>query len=313
MTSTTIVPFAEEHVAGAAALLAERATRQRAAEPLLSLDDARTALEALVGAKDVSGNVAVRGDAVAAFALARLDDHPLFGANAWIGSAGYATSDPELLRDVYAAAAGEWFRDGYRRHYVNVPALPDELDPWYRLGFQHMHVQTALRETRAEPAAPNGFSIREARLEDLDDMVRTDLLIFEQQRGSPSFGLVDIDADVEERRADWAEALADERFRHFVAERDGRIVGHSGLGPADPEFAIPADAIDLASTAVEPSQRGMGVGVALTLHAFGWAAAHGYPVIQTSWRMTNLLASRFWVARGFRPVYHRLHRVLGLG
>lgn len=162
MTSTTIVPFAEEHVAGAAALLAERATRQRAAEPLLSLDDARTALGALAGAKDVSGNVAVRRDAVAAFALARLDDHPLFGANAWIGSAGYATSDPELLRDVYAAAAGEWFRDGYRRHYVNVPALPDELGPWYRLGFQHMHVQTALRETRAEPRRTASPSERHA-------------------------------------------------------------------------------------------------------------------------------------------------------
>jgi GNAT superfamily N-acetyltransferase len=198
-------------------------------------------------------------------------------------------------------------------HYVNVPALPAELDPLYRLGFHHMHVQTALRETQAEAPQPNGFSIREGRADDLEDTVRIDLLIFEHQRMSPSFGLVDIDADLEERRGDWAEALADERFRNFVAERDGRIVGHIGLGPADPEFAIPADAIDLASIAVEPSERGTGVGVALTLHAFGWAAAHDHPVIQTAWRMTNLLASRFWIARGFRPVYHRLHRALGVG
>ena len=313
MTSTAIVPFAEVHVAGAATLLAERATRQRAAEPLLAVEDARAAIEALARDEFVSGSAAVRGDLVEAFVLARLEDHPLYGRNAWIGSAGYATSDAELLRDVYASVADGWFGTGHRRHYVNVPAMPDELDPWYRLGFHHMHVQVALRETRAEPPQPSGFSIREGRVDDLEDLVRIDLLIFEHQQTTPSFGLVDIDADLEERHASWAEVLADDRFQFFVAERNGRIVGHTGVGPADAEFALPADLVDLDSTAVEPRQRGMGIGVALTLHAFGWAAAHGHPVIQTAWRITNLLASRFWIARGFRPAYHRLHRALGVG
>jgi hypothetical protein len=53
--------------------------------------------------------------------------------------------------------------------------------------------------------------------------------------------------------------------------------------------------------------------VALVAHAFAWAAGHGYPVIRTDWRVTNLLASRFWPARGFRPVYLRLHRAVGIG
>jgi len=32
----------------------------------------------------------------------------------------------------------------------------------------------------------------------------------------------------------------------------------------------------------------------------------------TNWRVTNLLASRFWPARGFRPSYVRLHRAPGV-
>jgi GNAT superfamily N-acetyltransferase len=56
-----------------------------------------------------------------------------------------------------------------------------------------------------------------------------------------------------------------------------------------------------------------GIGVALVAHAFAWAADHDYPVIRTDWRVTNLLASRFWPARGFRPVYLRLHRAVGIG
>ena len=35
-------------------------------------------------------------------------------------------------------------------------------------------------------------------------------------------------------------------------------------------------------------------------------------VVVTDWRETNLLASRFWPARGFRPSYVRLHRAPGV-
>ena len=30
----------------------------------------------------------------------------------------------------------------------------------------------------------------------------------------------------------------------------------------------------------------------------------------TDWRATNLLSSRFWTARGFRPTFLRLHRLI---
>ena len=38
------------------------------------------------------------------------------------------------------------------------------------------------------------------------------------------------------------------------------------------------------------------------------AYEHGYETMITDWRMTNLLASRFWPRRGFRETFLRLYR-----
>ena len=69
-----------------------------------------------------------------------------------------------------------------------------------------------------------------------------------------------------------------------------------------------ATSIDLANALTEPGARGSGAGVALTEHALGWAHEHGYTTMITDWRMTNLLASRFWPRRGFRETFLRLYR-----
>jgi GNAT superfamily N-acetyltransferase len=313
MPPNAIRPFTVEHVEDASELLADRLARQRAAEPLLALDDPAAALRGLLE-RGHEGAVAVRDGGVEAFVLAEFEDDEDFGRNAWIDAAGSATRDPEVLRDVYGFLAERWVEDGYRRHYAVVPVLPENLEPWYRLGFHQMHVAAGIVETRSElPELPDGVSIREAGIEDLDDIVRIDVLIFEHQRTAPSYGLMDMEADMEDRRLGWAELLKEEGRRHFVAEMAGRIVGHTGLSIPGQQFGIPAGSIELESTAVEPDLRVRGIGVALVAHAFAWAHDHGYPVIRTDWRVTSLLASRFWPARGFRPVYLRLHRAIGIG
>ena len=71
---------------------------------------------------------------------------------------------------------------------------------------------------------------------------------------------------------------------------------------------MPVDGIDLAGASTEPALRGSGIGLALTHHAIAWAHEHGYPTMTTDWRMTNLLASRFWPRRGFRETFLRLYR-----
>jgi GNAT superfamily N-acetyltransferase len=97
---------------------------------------------------------------------------------------------------------------------------------------------------------------------------------------------------------------------HFVAELDGRAVGHILLYKRPHDLRVPKDSIDLAAASTFPEARGSGAGLALTEHVLHWAHEHGYPTMTTDWRMTNLLASRFWPKRGFRRTFIRLYRAL---
>jgi GNAT superfamily N-acetyltransferase len=90
------------------------------------------------------------------------------------------------------------------------------------------------------------------------------------------------------------------------ASRDGEAVGYLVARPAD--LRAPADSIDLANAATFPELRGTGVGRALTAHVIRWAHDNGYQTLTTDWRLTNLLASRFWPKRGFRVSFLRLYR-----
>jgi GNAT superfamily N-acetyltransferase len=138
-------------------------------------------------------------------------------------------------------------------------------------------------------------------------------LIMELQARSPSY--LPIPISEEEERADWAETFADPGVAYFVAERAGRVVGHSLLYPPDPDVGIDAGSVYLASTGTIVQVRGTGVGLALTAHVLAWAreAQAGNRTVVTNWRVTNLLASRFWPARGFRPTFVRLYRAIGEG
>ena len=112
--------------------------------------------------------------------------------------------------------------------------------------------------------------------------------------------------DDDTHRQDWVETLAADDVSYFVAERDGAPVAHLTLYPDPHDDA----ALHIASTAVLPEARGDGIGVALTTHALAFAAEHGHPRVWTNWRVTNLGASRFWPARGFRLARLRLVRRL---
>ncbi|HET7236420.1 MAG TPA: GNAT family N-acetyltransferase [Actinomycetota bacterium] len=310
MAPLEVVPFGEEHLDAAGRLLAERQARHRAAEPLLADEDPRAAVEAAWREPGAVGVVALRSGGPEAYLIAVLEGaDPVFGNPAWVSRQGHAASDPEILRDLYAAAAEPWLEAGADRHYVLVPALERDLDTWYRLGFGHMHVE-GIRESGADPRPlPGGVTIRRGDLDDLEDAIAIDRLIYSVQERSPSF---QGSPDPERWRSAWIETLEDPEVAYFVAETRGRIVGHTTMHPR-PEFGTPSDSVYLASTVTSEEVRGTGVGVALAEHALRWARENGYGSVNTGWRMTNLLASRFWPARGFRPFFHRLHRAIGLG
>jgi ribosomal protein S18 acetylase RimI-like enzyme len=252
-----------------------------------------------------SGSAALDGGQVVGYLIGRRREDS-FGTSLWSFVAGHASRDPELTRDLYAAASGRWVADGLTKQFVFVPALHDLIDPWFRLSFG-ASAALAARETSAERLPVPGVAIRDGTEDDLEAAAALEREMWRHMQGEPSFSTIDLESEeafVDEWRGTWD----DPAHEHFVAELDGRIVGHILLYRRPPDLRVPRDSIDLASAATDPAVRGSGVGVALTSHVLAWAHENGIPTMITDWRMTNLLASRFWPRRGFRTTFLRLYR-----
>lgn len=283
----------------AARLLSERFARQRLAEPLLpEIDDFTTHLPD-------DGVVATRGGEAVAYLGGALDEDTQIAR--WL-FAGHAAREPEALRDLFAAQAGAF---AVSRFMVTVPATdPGLVDAWFRLAFGCQAVW-AVREIEPVDPVDFGGTIRLSTPDDLEAIVDFDEILFAYQAGTPSFSGFSVPPR-DELRADSSDLWDDpEKFIPFVAERDGRIVGLLVLyrRPVG-DLRVPENNIDLVFAATRADVRGAGAGRALTAHAFGWAHDHGFRSMTVDWRSVNLLSSRFWPRRGFRPQYLRLYRAV---
>jgi ribosomal protein S18 acetylase RimI-like enzyme len=305
---TEIVPFTDEHVDGAAALLAERHARHRAAEPLLpDVTDFRAQIEHEWGADGASGAAAVADGEVVGYLIGR-GEESWAGRHLWMRLASHSVREPgEIVRDLYAAAAKRWVDEGWTRQFVFVPPFSDLVEPWFRLSFG-LSAALAARETAPEAVPDMGLTIRPSTPADLHDGARLDRMLRLHLNESPSFSTLDVESEdwfVDDWRTLWDE----DEYTHFVADQGGEIVGHIVLyRRPEGDLRVPPDSIDLANALTEPGVRGSGVGVALTNHVLAWAHEHDYRTMITDWRMTNLEASRFWPRRGFRETFLRLYR-----
>jgi GNAT superfamily N-acetyltransferase len=300
-------------VEAAAGLLTERHERHRAEEPLLApVEDARGKVAAAWGEDGTSGTVAVVDGEVAGYLVGSVRENEWWGRHAWAGLAGHAAREAELIRDLYRSAAERWVEEGARLHVALVPAVPELAQPWFRLAFAHMQAH-GIRESWAEQRAlPRGVAVREGTIDDLRETPELVTEIWVHHTLAPTFTGLTV-PPVEEFLADWEETLELPNTTYFVAELDGRVVGHLLLEREEPDLARPAGSVYLAVAATVPEARGRGVGVALTEHALGWAREAGCSTVHTDWRVANLESSRFWPARGFRETFYRLARRVEIG
>ena len=205
MTRPEIVPFTEEHLDGAATLLAERHARHRAAEPLLP-DAVDFREQVSRECEDGSGVVAVADGAVIGYVLGRRREDQI-GPHVWSDIAGHAVREAELVRDLYGAAAARWVEAGLTRHFVSVPALPEFVDPWFRLSFG-ASAALAMRETAPAPASESDVVIRDGEPADVEAAARLELAIVESMLPSPSFSYREpqpLELEVEEWGVVWEE------------------------------------------------------------------------------------------------------------
>ncbi len=310
--------FTEAHLDDAAELLAERHRAQRTVEPLLdaayeNATACRVEVERLFAIDDASGAVAHRDGRLVAYLLGTPRPAPSpWGPNVWVEAAGHAATDPEAVRDLYAACAGGWVERGLVAHYALVPATePALVDAWFRLSFgaQHAHALRAPALGSASDAR-----VRPATDADIDELAALDPLLELHQQNAPVFSTV-APQEHAQSLTEWAESFADAESAAFVAELDGRIVGCSYGCPverstAHSTLARPPRAGMLAWAVVVPEARGLGLGRALGDAVLDWSARRGDVAVVTDWRVTNLISSRTWPALGFRPTFTRVHRLI---
>jgi GNAT superfamily N-acetyltransferase len=254
----------------------------------------------------VEGGAEARRDGeVVGRLVGELREEELRGRHAWAALGDHFAAEPELYRDLYTVAGDGWLEQGASSHYAVVPAEDDVLRAWLGVAFaiEQVHAERELADV-AEPVKPGGFSIRLGGLDDLDAAARLAPIITEHQIEAPVWSGLKRPSD-ERFRESWREALADPAATWFLAERDdGEPLGGLLLW-ADEGEPI---SLDVASTF--PEARGLGVGVALTEHAFWWARERGHERMKADWRIANLLASRFWPKRGFEPTAYRMVRAV---
>ena len=282
----------------AARLLRERFARQREAEPLLP------EIEGFTSHLPSEGVVATRGGAAVAYLGGEVEDDTV-----WMRFGACAASEAEAVRDLFAELSGRW---GVSRFQVAVPASEAELiDAFFRLAFGCQAVW-AVRETDAYTAVQLQHTyVRPSTPDDLAAIAGFDQALWTHQTKEPSFSGLSVPT-ADEFREEWSNLWDEDEYPwHVVAERDGRVVGHAllCLRPTG-DLRVPQDNIDLAHVVTAEEARGSGVGLLLTTSAVAWANEQGYRSMTTDWRMVNLLSSRFWPRRGFRPQYLRLYRAV---
>jgi ribosomal protein S18 acetylase RimI-like enzyme len=319
MSRLQIVSFSDEHLDEAGRLLAARHADHRRSEPLLParFEEPANASEE-VGAAWVrpgaSGAAATRDGRLVGYLIGAPREDEIWGANVWVEAAGQAADEAELVRDLYAVAAEAWFEEGRTRHYALVPATDvDLVDAWFRVGFgqQQAHAVREVPEGLA-PVLPAGFEIRRPREEDIDALIAVDLALPAHQRSSPVFSERPLPRE-DEIRSEWHETLGAGDETVLIGLQEGRPVAcwsfaAAGMSMHYHGLMEPDRAAYLAFASTLPHSRGSGIGVALTEAVLARATEDGYAAMVTDWRVTNLLASRFWPRRGFRPAFLRLYR-----
>lgn len=320
---TDIRPFDPGDLDGAGTLLADRHRRHRLIEPLLDPAyerpaAARAEIEKLLAGELASGWVALRDDKLVGYIVGIAKDARSWGPNVWVEPAGHAAIDGVVVRQLYATAAAAWVADGRKNHHVLVPASDDGLvDAWFTLDFGQQH----LHAVRENPPASFGvvprseLVIRPPTRDDIPALAELELVLPRHSPLSPLFSPVPIqpvDEIIGEIEADFGGP----DFTWFVAEHDGKVVGEA-VGCAITKSSTnvglmrPAGASFLGYAAVFPEARGLGAGRALGEAYLAWSRDAGFASAMTDWRSTNLEADRTWRAIGFRPVFRRLHRLIG--
>ena len=319
-----IVPLSEKHLAPAAELLAERQRQNRVTSPELPARfekpaAAEAAIRAALAREHAAGFAALDGDRLVAYLIGDMVIDVLWGRSGWIRSAACAY-DPghgvEPVRDLYTALGERWLQFGVFYHVALMPVADSALiGAWFSLSFgvEQVHaLQDLAGLSRRQVVIPPGVELRRAGPDDGPHLASMSEVIWSTQIKAPVWAVM-MPEYVASRANAWSELAGDDEATVWLAMRGDEPLALQAYWPAEPEgdsLMSPEACINLSVAATRPEARGLGLGVALHEQIMDEARAAGYRYAETDWRSANLLSSRFWPRRGYRPVFYRLVRRL---
>lgn len=227
----------------------------------------------------------------------------------------YITRTLHLL---YTAAAEAMTKAGYRVHRASVFAAERELlDLWAELGFGRVsaHAAAKMAELPQSTPAVDGLSFRRGTQADAG-LIRG---LFKRQCEwhvrSPVFQPAP-PAAIPTVYAKFEEELDNPHYAHFIAELDGETVGIcDGHWKEEKEPLVASIGRSpwayLRNAFVAPELHGRGIGRAVCLKFYEWLRAECHaPHLHLDYFTANPAGGCFWPAQGFRPLLHRLQRVI---
>ena len=226
---------------------------------------------------------------------------------AWTGPDGVSFDTEHELSVLVERASAAWLAADASRHYVWVLAEESRLDSWRTLGYAALSVRGVMRLADREPRpVPEGFTLRDATLEDMDRILDLDEIIDVAQGDTVGLGAKDRD----ETRKEITSLLDDPEVRHFVIESAHDVVAQAIT------FLLPSrrgsfeHTLYLSEVAVDPTVQGRGVASAMIDAILERAQGDGFRYAEAQWRVTNPQADSFWRGYGLVPTYVQLERTL---
>lgn len=319
-----IVPFQDEFLPAAGKLLAQRHLRDRVMSPELperfeESGAAEEAIRAALARKHGAGFAALEAGRLVAYLIGDMVIDNIWGRSGWVRPAGCAY-DPdagvENVRDLYAALGAYWVGYGIFFHFALIPVSdPALIGAWFALSFgvEQIHALQDLEGFgRVQVTVPPGISLRRAGPDDRQHLAEMSDVIWRTQVKAPVWGVM-MPETVVENEEGWAELVDDDEVAVWLAVRDEEPLAVQGYWPAeadDDNLMVPDSCAHMSVAGTRLEARGQGLSKLLSEHILNEARAASYRCCETDWRSTNLLASRFWPRRGYRPVFYRLVRRL---
>lgn len=311
-----ILPFTATHLDAAAELLARRHEGLMRREPRLprkyaTAMETTALIEALLPRSD--GVIAVEDGRVAGYLLSR-PDMDWGGRARLIPMEGHAVDSAdavEVYREMYTAASPAWNDAGFFQHAINLAAGDETASSaFFSLSFGQL-LSFGLRDVAPLENVSKVVRVERAGESHLEDVRRLMVGLGRYNSQSPLFRPFVAQTDTEWARGPAVlEQMADDNCSYWLAYDGDNVVGVMIFTPPDPTelMVSPEDAVYLWIAYVQPDARIGGAGKALVDTGLAWARSRGLGHCTVGWFTANITGARFWTARGYTTVMHRLER-----